>query len=288
MHHLVTNPADRQIGPATGVMIDAESQAARQDIVIANQLEAVREAEQNLAQRLAMDLHFIDGINGSIRLYNDRALPVLKAITGQDLGADPERWKSWWTDQLGYAYESNEPEAKRTYTDFVAAAVFSPSFVHAACFALGTPVRSIDGPRAIETIRVGDRVLSQGTKTGQLTFNVVVAIHRNPPAPTLRIKIGGEAIVATGIHRFWKMSQGWTMARDLKVGDRLRIIGGTASIESIAADKNQPVFNLDVAENADFFVGSLGVLVHDFSFVQPVLEPFDRRPELAVETQSTR
>jgi hypothetical protein len=40
------------------------------------------------------------------------------------------------------------------------------------------------------------------------------------------------------------------------------------------------VFNLDVADNRDFFVGSNGLLVHDFSFVQPVLEPFDREPDL--------
>ena len=38
--------------------------------------------------------------------------------------------------------------------------------------------------------------------------------------PTLRIAIGGESIVATGIHRFWKAGKGWTMARELKAGDR--------------------------------------------------------------------
>ena len=70
------------------------------------------------------------------------------------------------------------------------------------------------------------------------------------------------------------------MARDLKVGDRLRIVGGTIDIRSIETDKVQPVYNLDVAENRDFFVGATELLVHDFTFVQPVLEPFDRTPEL--------
>ena len=41
--------------------------------------------------------------------------------------------------------------------------------------------------------------------------------------------MGGETIVATGIHRFWKAGKGWTMARDLKAGDRLRMIGGVAT-----------------------------------------------------------
>ena len=151
---------------------------------------------------------------------------------------------------------------------------------HGACFAAGTLVHTIDGPRPIESIRVGDRVLSQGTSTGQLAFQPVVATHRNQPPPTLRIAIGGESIVATGIHRFWKAGKGWTMARELKAGDRLRMVGGTVAIESIEADKTQPVYNLDVADNRDFFVGTKGLLVHDFSFVQPVLEPFDRQPEL--------
>jgi hypothetical protein len=69
------------------------------------------------------------------------------------------------------------------------------------------------------------------------------------------------------------------MARDLKAGDRLRMVGGVASIDSIESDQTQPVYNLDVADQRDFFVGKAGLLVHDFTFVQPVLAPFDRLPE---------
>ena len=97
-----------------------------------------------------------------------------------------------------------------------------------------------------------------------------MATHLTIPSTTLRIGIDGETIVATGIHRFWKPGKGWTMARDLKAGDRLRMIGGIVEIASIETDKTQPVYNLDVAENRDFFVGTKGLLVHDFSFVQPV------------------
>src|SRR5205085_8011420 len=147
---------------------------------------------------------------------------------------------------------------------------------HSACFAAGTRVLTLDGPRAIESIRVGDRVLSQDTTTGLLTFQPVVAVHRNDPQPTLRVTLDDETIVATGIHRFWKAGKGWTMARDLKAGDRLRVIGGTIEVRAIEADATQPVYNLDVAENRDFFAGTKDLLVHDFSFVQPVLAPFDR------------
>jgi Pretoxin HINT domain len=280
-----SNAANQQAGAAMEEMLFAESQAARRDILIAQNLEQIREANQDLERRLAMDVYFLDATNDGINMFNARALPVLKAITGRDLGVEPEKWKAWWTDQLGYSYQSDVPETKPTFTDFIAEAVLVPSYVHSACFAAGTTVHTLDGPRPIETIRVGDQVLSQGTSSGQLAFQPVVATHRNPPASTLRITIGGETIVATGIHRFWKASKGWTMARELKAGDRLRVVGGTVAIVVIEADQTQPVYNLDVAENRDFFVGTLGLLVHDFSFVQPVFDPFDHAPDLAAFDQ---
>ena len=78
------------------------------------------------------------------------------------------------------------------------------------------------------------------------------------------------------------------MARELKAGDQLRMVGGIVAIESIETDKTQPVYNLDVALNRDFFVGTAGLLVHDFSFVQPVSEPFDRQPDLASPAQVSK
>ena len=33
--------------------------------------------------------------------------------------SNPRSGSNWWTDQLGYAYQSNVPETKPTYTDFV-------------------------------------------------------------------------------------------------------------------------------------------------------------------------
>jgi hypothetical protein len=69
---------------------------------------------------------------------------------------------------------------------------------------------------------------------------------------------------------------------------RLRMIGDVVEIQSIKPDATQVVYNLDVAENRDFFVGTAGLLVHDFSFVQPLLSPFDRQPEWAAETPAGR
>ena len=67
------------------------------------------------------------------------------------------------------------------------------------------------------------------------------------------------------------------MARDLEPGDQIRSIAGLAKVESIEPAEPQLVYNLTVAEKGDFLVGGAGLLVHDYGFVLPVAEPFDRR-----------
>jgi Pretoxin HINT domain len=283
VHRQETGSANAQSGIALGMMDTGQTLAAQRDLQIAQELEGLRQANLELERRLAMDVQFVETTNDGINLCNDRTLPVLQSITGQDLGAAPEKWKSWWTDQLGYVYQTESPENKPTYTDVV-----NNRVVRSSCFAAGTLVQTIDGERPIETIRVGDRVLSQGTSTGQLSFQPVVATHRSQPTETLRIAITGESIVATGIHRFWRAGKGWVMARELKAGDSLRMVGGTVTVSAIEPDQAQVVYNLDVAINRDFFVGRSALLVHDYSFVQPVLEPFDRQPELTSQASVSK
>ena len=118
-------------------------------------------------------------------------------------------------------------------------------------------------------------LLTQETTTGTLSYQPALAVAHDPPADTLRLRIGGENVVATGIHRFWKAGQGWAKARDLKVGDTIRRLSDVARVESVSADLLQPVFHLEVARGSSFFVGRLGALVHDNSLVQAVARPFD-------------
>jgi hypothetical protein len=263
--------------PNTNPFFWFQVMAARQDQAIARAIERVQQDQQNLEQAMARDIQAVELTNCGIKLVNSRALPLLKVLSGKDIGAEPDQWKGWWVDQLGYVFQAPSQLTKPTFTDFVSV---DSTPVHAACFAAGTMVKTIDGPRAIESVQMGDRVLAQNTTTGDLSYQPVVMIHKNEPTPTLRLKVGDDTIVATGIHRFWKPGKGWTMARELHAGDPLRMVGGVIKVQSIESGKRTPVYNLDVADCRNFFVGSAGLLVHDFSFVQPVAEPFDRAADL--------
>ena len=212
----------------------------------------------------------IDAYNASVAQGNPPVYASLGLITGQSLPDDPEAWKKWWGDSLGYSYRSQSDQSSKPKTTYHVELV--------SCFAAGTMVRTLTGDRPIETLLVGDQVLAQDTAKGALRYRSIAAVHHNPPALALRVKLGDEVILATGFHRFWKVGKGWIMARELKPGDPIRTLEGSAQVVSIEPDRVQPVYNLDVADDADFFVGKLGALVHDNTLPDPRLAPFDAAP----------
>ena len=254
-------------------------------------------------QQLTRDVAQLEACNDGIKGLNDRTSEVLKEVSGKDLGPDPESWKGWWIGLKGYAYTPAAERPRPTVVQNVPLE-YSPqpvpvfpgthetivtSSTHVAvklttsmpsCFGAGTMVRMLEGARPIESIRVGDRVLTQDIKTGALGYHPVTVIHHNPPSPTFLVKVGGDTIVSSPFHRFWVVGRGWVMARDLKGGETLRLLDGPARVESVETGPVQLVFNLDVAEAHDFFAGAAAALVHDNTLPEIRLEPFDAVPEL--------
>jgi hypothetical protein len=255
------------------------------------QMMAAAEATAYLAQQqLASDVKSLEELNASIAMSNSRAIVMLGEVSGRDFGSARTEWEKWLTDLQGYAYQSPpSPVDKPTIVEDVPISVVpSPPIVTTAiegpivavprfsCFGAGTVVWTLEGNRPIEQVRAGDQVLSQDTKTGQLSFQPVVTAYHNPPNATYRIELGGDSIVATGIHRLWKAGAGWVMARELKPGDRLRSATGVIEVTSVQTEQVQPVYNLQLAGGDSFLVGTKGVLAHDNSLVSPVEKPFDR------------
>ncbi len=226
---------------------------------------------------MAQDVATIESFNRAIRQDNRVVAATLTEITAQNLGDDPEAWRTWWTDKLGLRYETAQPKYKKRTVQFVTV----PYVIHHACFAAGTPVPTLTGPRPIESLQLGDLLLSQDTTTGVLSYQPIVGVHHNPPAETVRLRFKDETIVCTPVHRFWRPGRGWAMARDLKPGERVRTVGGRAEVLEVTPQPVQPVFNLDIARNNTFFVGNTALLVRDNSLPPAMYTRFDAEPSLA-------
>ena len=122
---------------------------------------------------------------------NARLIRTLGAATGQDLGEDRESWRKWWAEERGYAYE---PPAFRPRQDLTLGDD-KPTYynnVHLSCFAAGTPVRTLAGPRPIESIEIGDQVLTQDPRTGALSYQPVIEAPHNKPDRLYKIDLGRE------------------------------------------------------------------------------------------------
>jgi hypothetical protein len=281
--------------PNTAAGALAPGQVREETIVPVNAINA--ETQRSVAasqEQLDRDIQAIERTNFQIKQTNARIEHALVQVTGQTLGTSQPSWAAWWYDQLGYGYKRPEPvirptvveQVKPAYTPRTVAIVTvqQPTVSH-SCFAAGTPVLAKDGPRAIETLLPGDLVLTQDAETGALSYEPVLTVFHNAPARTLKITWQtGESVVTTGIHRFWRPGLGWTMARNLLPGDLVRTLGGTARVASISSAELQPVFNLEVARNPNYFVGQsqAAALVHDNTLIAPTSHPFDQAPDLTI------
>jgi hypothetical protein len=127
------------------------------------------------------------------------------------------------------------------------------------------------GAAPIETVRGGDRVLSQDPDTGELAYKIVLGTTVRPPAPLVQIRAGGSEIRATRGHPFWVSGKGWEMAKFLALGDKLHCATGFLPIESLEEAPAEQTYNLIVEDFATYFVGEHRLLVHDNTLRQPTL-----------------
>jgi hypothetical protein len=209
------------------------------------------------------------------RAQNEPVLALLRQITGEDPGGGRGDWQDWWEEKKGYSTPKKPKPIVAQHVVLQPPLPVVSSARSSDCFGAGALVRTVEGLRPIESLLVGDRVLSQDPATGALSVQPIVAIFHNPPGSALQMRIGEETFPVTGIHRFWKAGAGWVMAKDLRPGDRVRSLTGLQQVVSVQDADAQPLFNLEVAGPKTFFVGQHGAFVHDYSTIEMVVSPFD-------------
>jgi hypothetical protein len=141
----------------------------------------------------------IDELNEVTAEINNRIVPMLASLSGRNTNPNPNYWWNWWNEERDVdaapreVVEVNEEDTiiRDTYT-----------LHRMSCFAAGTPVWTENGLKPIESIRIGDRVLSKNVESGELAFRTVLKTTVRKAKPLVVIRSDGEEIKATGGHEW--------------------------------------------------------------------------------------
>ena len=148
--------------------------------------------------------------NNASAIRNDRISEVLAKTTGKNFGDDPRKWWDYWHKQNEY-YVPDQHPVYQQYHD-------SNEKYGMSCFVKGTPIWTKTGRRPMESLEVGDLVLSQNVDTGELKYEPVIGRTVRPPSQILKVSTDGGDIMATKGHPFWVAGVGWRMAKELEDG----------------------------------------------------------------------
>jgi len=215
--------------------------------------------------------------NGAILAMNDLITPVLGATTGKDLGQSPTAWWNWWREHNEYYASDDKPVEQYYNSDTESYYYGAPSYSEVSsaplppppppgrysCFVKGTTVWAKPGKQPIESLELGDLVLSQNVNTGELTYKPVISITIRPPSKTLQLSVGNEKLRTTLGHPLWVAGVGWRMAKELGDGAILHAVTGAQRVSAVEPAGEEAAYNLVVADFNTYFVGESGVLVHD-------------------------
>jgi hypothetical protein len=237
-------------------IIDAGVSSRSDTVSAAGAARSARRYEQEIADAEVE----IAQTNATSAALNRRIYATLKRATEEDLAEEPRAWWDWWQDHTEYYRTADRPVYATQ--DITNQYVTIPTEAK-ECFARGTQVWTKTGRQAIETLKLGDLVLSQNVDTGELAYRPVLGRTVRPPSEIMNLSCGGETIRTTRGHLFWVAGTGWQMAKELQKGAVLHGAPGSAAVRAIESSTQEEAYNLVVAEFNTYFVGDTGLLVHD-------------------------
>lgn len=222
--------------------------------------------------------------NAARKTMNERIVAVLEDVTGKSFGNSPQAWWDYWYDHNGYEARSTLPaDTYRTTTSQLMEVYIEPQLPYpedpppppptppgrCECFAAGTLVWTKTGMQPIESLAVGDLVLSMDVATGERCFRPVIGTTVRPPSGLMQLSAGSYELRTTPGHPFWVEGAGWRMAKELSEGDRVVSAEGTPlairHLQKFDADTQveEEAYNLIVEGTNNYFVGQEGLLSHD-------------------------
>ena len=137
------------------------------------------------------------------------------------------------------------------------------------CFEKETLVRTKDGLVKIEDVEIGDEVYTFNQQNNVVEINKVTNTFEHKISDRMcNIEINGECIKSTLNHPYYTKNRGWVNAKDLKKGDILLNISKQEVVLTKDAfidlkESESYVYNLEVENNHNYFVGKESILVHN-------------------------
>ncbi len=120
------------------------------------------------------------------------------------------------------------------------------------CFTVDTFVPTKHGYTTIKEIQKGDEILSRNERTGRTGFKEVEDVFIRAVHTIYHVWLDGkEEIKTTAYHPVYVQEQGWVTAINLREGDTLETMEGTACITKIVKERHEEpvtVYNLAVKD----------------------------------------
>ena len=135
------------------------------------------------------------------------------------------------------------------------------------CFVAGTKVKTENGFKNIEDIKIGEKVYSFNLDNNEIELKEVLELIHSSAKDTYKLTIGGKTVEMTSKHQVYIVDKGWTRAYNIKIGDMMLSASGDkvkiTNIEHIKYDEPINTYNLAVEDNSNYFVTDIQVLVHN-------------------------
>lgn len=144
-------------------------------------------------------------------------------------------------------------------------------FEKSYCFVAGTKVKTENGYKNIEDIRIGEKVYSYNLDNNELELKEVINTIVSSTIDTYKMTIDGKTVEMSPRHQIYIIDKGWTRAYDVKSGDMMLSIDGEkieiTNIEYKKYDEPIKTYNLTIEGNSNYFVTDIQVLVHNFASI---------------------
>ena len=135
------------------------------------------------------------------------------------------------------------------------------------CFVAGTKVKTENGFKSIEDIKIGEKVYSFNLDNNEIELKEVLELIHSSAKDTYKLTIGGKTVEMTSKHQVYIVDKGWTRAYNIKIGDMMLSASGDkvkiTNIEHIKYNEPIDTYNLTVEDNSNYFVTDIQVLVHN-------------------------